>query len=148
MYMAIASAGSFVVQLAQFSSAIYWGLAVTLVISGVRALWNNDAHFCTARPVLQKSLGGAFLLGASTSIAISPCCTPILVAIGALSSTTGTSGIIGLTLAYAIGHTAPALALFMLANAVQLPGFAYQHAAGTVTAGITIALGLYYAVLA
>ena len=146
--VAIASAGSLVGELARFSSMIYWGLAVTLVVSGVRAASSGDAHVCADRTALETSHGSAFLLGVSTSIALSPCCTPILLAIGASSSSLGTIGVFGLAFAYAVGHIAPALALLIIANAIKRSTFAFQHAAGTVTAGITIALGLYYAVLA
>lgn len=148
MSLAMASIGSLLMQLARASSVIYWILSITLVVSGCRALWFGGEDTCSAHGRSIKSAGAAFLLGAGTSMAISPCCTPILIALGALSSSLRMGSVVGLIAAYTIGHLAPVLMVYVAANTVSDAVSRYRDAAATVGAAVTIALGLYYAVLA
>lgn len=149
MSAAVASTGSLLMQLARASSIVYWGLAVALVVSGARTLWRGETHTCSTHDRSTRTAGSAFLLGAGTSMAISPCCTPILVAFGALSgSSLGAATVAGLVAAYMIGHLAPVLFVYAAANAANDLVARYRDAAVTVGAAVTIALGLYYAALA
>lgn len=150
VYLGIASAGSAAMRLAQASSAIYFILAVVLIVSGAVTLWRGSTHACVSGDRRASTLGAAFFLGAATSTTISPCCTPILVGLGALSATSaGTASIVALVSAYTVGHIAPLLGLSLMAAGTErkiTP--AYRVAAATVSAAVTIALGVYYAVLA
>lgn len=147
--VAIAFIGSLLMQLARASSIVYWVLSIALLVSGCRALWRGGEQACSAHGRSINGVGAAFLLGVGTSMAISPCCTPILIALGALSSSSmRAGGLVGLVSAYTIGHLAPVLLVYVAAKAANDAISRYRGAAATVGAAVTIALGLYYAVLA
>ncbi|MBV8639364.1 MAG: hypothetical protein JO322_14890 [Candidatus Eremiobacteraeota bacterium] len=146
---AIASIGSLLMHLARASSVIYWLLSAALVLSGSLALWRGGEHSCATYQHSINGCGAAFFLGAGTSMMISPCCTPVLVALGALSAPSfGASGVAGLVSAYTLGHLAPAVLLYLVASAANDLISRYRDAVATVGASVTLALGLYYAVLA
>ncbi len=146
---AIASIGSLLLQLARISSIVYVVLAIALLLSGFRALWRGGEHTCHADERSIRNLGSAFLFGAGTSMAISPCCTPVLIGFGALSGVSlSAAGVAGLVAAYTAGHVAPVLLAYAGAHSIQSTVFQYRDATATIAAAVTIALGLYYAVLA
>ncbi len=147
--VAIASIGSLLIHIARFSPLVYWSLSFSLVVCGARGLWLGGGHACGRRDGSIPSTGGAFLLGAATSTTISPCCTPVLIAFGALGGASLTpERVVALMAAYLAGHIAPALLLYTSATAARAMTAVSRDAAATVAAAVTIALGLYYAVLA
>ncbi len=149
VYMAVATVGSVVIRLAQATSVIYYLLALALIVGGIVQLVRDHDHGSSAQPRHVPSFGAAFLLGAATSSTVSPCCTPILLGLGALSATTsGISTVAGLVVAFTVGHIAPVLVLFGAAGLLKSLLSNHGGAVATVAAAVTIALGCYYAVLA
>ena len=144
VYIAVASAGSLLVRLVQVSSVTYWIFALVLIVSGTFELLRNHKHRCVDGLRRPPSLGAAVLLGAATSMTVSPCCTPILLGLGALV----TRNLTGLIIAFSVGHLAPLMILFGAAGGLKRMLLSHQEAVRTVTAAVTIALGSYYALIA
>ena len=99
----------------------------------------------------QDSIGGPFLVGAASALVISPCCTPAIAVIIAISDSIGRPyyGMI-LLIAFSLGHAAP-LFIAGLANTraqrwlVQLTTL---QSPAIVSGSLMIALGCYYGVVA
>jgi cytochrome c biogenesis protein CcdA len=131
-------------------------LAGALVGGGCIALvrarpLDANHHRCEPRGTRERhSLGAAFLLGASSALVVSPCCTPV---VGAVAATTTALGnpLMGAALlaAFALGHALPLIGVGQLRALVErgVPPAAAQ-APAIVSAVLMIALGLYYGMLA
>jgi cytochrome c-type biogenesis protein len=95
------------------STFVYGALAVALAIGALwtvlRATPQACAHDHTGPPA---SYGAIFVLGASTSLVFSPCCTPLMVSVAsvalALSRPMQGAAILA---AFGLGHALPLLAL-------------------------------------
>jgi cytochrome c biogenesis protein CcdA len=139
------------------SHAMYLILAAGLIVGGgialVRAAPSNE-HACVRdapRPAAPRSLAAIFLLGACSTLVISPCCTPIVTTIVATSTAIGqplTGGI--LLLSYALGHALPLLFAGHFGGRLAriFPGHGSTQAVAIVGAVLMLALGCYYGVLA
>lgn len=136
------------------SGAAYAVLAAALAASGVvtlaRARVGSHAHAC-AGSGRGASLGGAFLLGASGALVVSPCCTPVVAAIAGLTlaSGHGRDGI-ALLVTFACGHVAPVIAAGALGARLSagLRRFAASQAPPVVAGSLMLALAAYYGILA
>ncbi|GAC1388857.1 MAG: hypothetical protein NVSMB31_03760 [Vulcanimicrobiaceae bacterium] len=125
LVLAYASFGIFATLLGRItllSGAIYCTVGLVLAASGIVTLARPQKQSCGndhgRSP--ERSLGAVFLLGASFALVISPCCTPIVVAILAYC-----------TQVHSVGYGASLLALFALGHAVPIFVVAFG------TAGLT-----------
>ncbi|MEA2721266.1 MAG: Cytochrome biosis protein transrane region, partial [Candidatus Eremiobacteraeota bacterium] len=97
------------------------------------------------------SAGGVFLLGASSALVVSPCCTPVVAGIAGLTLASGHSAAgISLLAVFACGHVLPVLAAGALGTRLSA---ALRHAAAlqapSIVAGsLMLALAAYYGTLA
>ena len=141
------------------SNAIYVVLAIGLIGGGclmlVRAVPNRTAvHACTAHGAprdAHRSLGAIFLLGATSALVISPCCTPIVAAVVATSTAIGKPLVgVGLLFSFAAGHSLPLFFAGNIGALVQrmIPHYVTAQAPAIIGAVLMLALGIYYGVLA
>jgi cytochrome c biogenesis protein CcdA len=156
-YVVLGAAAGALGTLWSASRLVYAALAIVLAVAGFATLQHGGgaphvhqgAHAHSARA--QASLGGTFLLGASSAIVVSPCCTPIVAAIAGLTTASGHMGPgVALLAAFAGGHAVPIVFAGALgsgvANAVR--HVAASHASATVAGTLMLALAAYYGVLA
>lgn len=151
LYASLGAAAAVVLHDAAFSTAAYYGMAAVLGVSGILQLCRQPACDHRTPESRARGVGGAFLLGASSGISISPCCAPV---VGAIASFAGAGGDPAggalLLICYASGHSLP---LFMAAvgaggvNAV-IARHSLRSAASLLAATLMLALCAYYAVLA
>jgi thiol:disulfide interchange protein DsbD len=139
------------------SRLVYAALAIVLAASGVVTLLRRDhaahphADPAAANAGAQASLGGTFLLGASSAFVVSPCCTPIVAGIAGLTTASGHTGVgVALLAAFACGHALPIVSAGALGTRVArcLRGVAASHASAVVAGTLMLALAAYYGVLA
>jgi len=139
------------------SRVVYAALAVVLAVAGVATLLRGDgashehesAH--THAAGARASLGGTFLLGASSAFVVSPCCTPIVAGIAGLTTASGHTGVgVALMAAFACGHALPVVSAGALGTRVSrgLRRVALTHASAIVSGTLMLALAAYYGVLA
>ncbi len=126
------------------SSLDYELTALGLCIAGVYALLID-------RRATKASASAGFALGALCASAASPCCTALIAPIAIAAAAAGRPAHAALLMAcYALGHVLPVAAVAAWARMRRasngLP--AYLAALRTVAATVTLATGLYYAVLA
>jgi cytochrome c biogenesis protein CcdA len=104
-----------------------------------------------ARPGAYRSLGAVYLLGASSALVVSPCCTPVVAGIVAVAAATG-KPVVGcaLLIAYALGHAVPLIAAGTLSRVAHrlIPSTIGGQAPAIVGAILMMALGAYYGMLA
>ena len=136
------------------SAATYTVLAAAFAIGGVvtlaRAGRSGRAHG-HAPANRSASLGGAFLLGASSAFVASPCCTPVVATIAGLTLTSGHSADgIALLGAFACGHVAPVVAAGALGTRLSaaLRELADSQGPAIVAGSLMLALAAYDGVLA
>ncbi|MDQ2871523.1 MAG: cytochrome c biogenesis protein CcdA [Candidatus Eremiobacteraeota bacterium] len=151
-YSAFGAISSLLGRFAVLSHAMYWAIAGALLVGGCASLWKG-APECghASAPKGASSFGGAFLLGASFAFVVSPCCTPLLLAILAYSNAMGDPAYGSLLLAsLALGHAAPVLAVGLGASATGtfVERLALKQGTAVVSAALMLALAGYYLVLA
>lgn len=150
VYAAFGASASLFVRSIDLSEIIYAVIAAALGVSGIAMLWReHGAHQHGAAPA--PSNAGAFLLGASSAFVFSPCCTPLMLAIVAFSSSAGKPLFAAAALAaFALGHASPALALGTAAANVAKRAVAVGHSecVRIVGGALLLAMAGYYAVLA
>ena len=146
-YCCLGLGSSFVAALVRHSSLFYLVLAGFLCISGIRALVGN-APRCEHTGTRSLSAGGIFLMGASFAFIVSPCCTPIVLAVGTLSASPVYAA--GIMAAFAAGHGITMLAALAGIQTMKrrLFGGSLISAAPAFSGTLLLALGAYYAVLA
>lgn len=145
------AAGSFAMSAIKLSTGIYLVLAVALFAGGMATLCAPDAcgslHPCSGR----VRWSAPFLLGSSSALIVSPCCTPLLLAIAAYSSAAD-APIAGAVLCavYGAGHALPLMAAALSAGSIGsiFERLLLRRAASAVSGGIMLALAGYYGVLA
>lgn len=156
-YLALGFAAGLLGAVASVSNCLYAVLAAALIGAGcvalVRAEPRSASHDCAAagHDHPPRSIGGAFLLGAAGAFILSPCCTPFVGAIAATSTAVGKplTGAL-LLLSFALGHALPLVGAGSLGPLFEkfVPRAFPAQAPAIVSAVLTIALGLYYGVLA
>lgn len=134
----------------QNSEIVYAVIAGALAIGGFVPLVRSR---CAHLPRRQQGPGasGAFVLGASMALVVSPCCAPVLLALSAYAAQFGNAGHGALlVVCYAAGHALPLIALGFAAHKVASVFTALANARATilVTSAVMLALAGYYAVLA
>jgi cytochrome c biogenesis protein CcdA len=151
-YVALGLAAGALGRLWSTSSAIYLGLAAALAAGGlVTLLRDSHAHAPAQARRVPVSLGGTLLLGASSALVVSPCCTPALAGIAGLTTLSGRTGEgLALLVAFALGHALPLLGAAALGAraAALLERVSASGAPAVVAASLMLALAAYYGVLA
>lgn len=169
------------------STLVYVVLAAALAVSGAVTLWNANGKACAHggeacahgdeacvhhgeeythhgeacvhdRGPQNTSLGGVLLLGASSVLVVSPCCTPVVAGIAGLTFASGRSfDGAALLAAFACGHAVPLIAAGALGSrssslvrriARRFPYGAVAQAPAVVAGSLVLALAAYYGVLA
>lgn len=126
------------------SSLAYDLTALGLCVAGVYALLVD-------RRASKASTSAGFALGALCASAVSPCCTALIVPIVVAAAAAGQPAHAALLMAcYSFGHVIPASATAIWARMRKTSGSAsvFLSALRTVAAAVTLATGLYCAVLA
>ncbi|MBV9407553.1 MAG: hypothetical protein JO164_01935 [Candidatus Eremiobacteraeota bacterium] len=149
-YVALASLAAAIGTLWSASHLLYAGFAVLLAVAGAVSLVRADGKRVCARHA--HGAGGApFLLGASSALVVSPCCTPVVAALAGLTALSGHAAAAAmLSVAFAFGHGLPLIAAGMLGGKLA-PLFARAAAAqapAIVSGALLLALAAYYGVLA
>jgi cytochrome c-type biogenesis protein len=151
-YIAIGTVSAFIMRLALWSPWIYAALATLLGVMGLRSVLSSETKACShndAEPPA-ASLGVVFLIGCSFGLVVSPCCTPVVATLAALTGSAGDPVFSGVVLgAFALGHAAPLLAATFAAGNIRLIiRHAFEVPIAVVSGALMIALAGYYALLA
>jgi thiol:disulfide interchange protein DsbD len=153
---AVGSAANALGALWSASPVVYAALAVALLAGGIatllRALPVVGAHACHPRGSRGTAgLGGVFLLGASSVLVVSPCCTPVVAGIAGLTIATGRAfdGVLLLAV-FACGHVVPVALAGSLGDRLgaAVRRLAASQAPGIISGSLMLALAAYYGVLA
>ena len=155
-YVLLGAAAGVVGALWSASRIVYAALAVVLAVAGILTLLRGGAspeHECAAGrdAGARASLGGTFLLGASSAFVVSPCCTPVVAGIAGLTTASGrTADGVALLAAFACGHVLPIVVAGALGTRVarSLRSLTASHAPAVVSGTLMLALAAYYGVLA
>ena len=140
------------------SWAAYALLAVVLGVAGLFTLLRGDGsrHDCSQHAPggarMRVGIGGTLLLGASSALVVSPCCTPLVAGIAGFTMTNGGHAIAGVALlaTFACGHAMPVIGAGALGSriAFAMRGIAASHAPSVVAGTLMLALAAYYGALA
>lgn len=134
----------------RWSSLLYGGLALLLGGLGLRALFASDDECVTKAHSSQDSSGLWPACGIGMGLVISPCCAPALlgVLIQARASASLALGVAAVA-AFAFGQLVPLAVLGILSGSCANLWHRWNISSmiGTVTSGLLLALGAYYAVL-
>jgi cytochrome c-type biogenesis protein len=149
VYLATAFAGATVARLMSASWFIDVAAALALIGFGIGTLLRSGVHECRPQPSALRGNGSSFFLGCFSSLVVSPCCTPILLGLGSITSGVTTPlNLLLMVAAFTAGHLAPAAMIFAGCARLVHRFERYAQAMRTVNAGILIALGGYYGMLA
>jgi cytochrome c biogenesis protein CcdA len=150
-YAAFGAAASLLGQMRALQAWIYAVVAIAAIVGGAwqlvaaRPHVHGEPHVGTA-----PSLPGVALLGASFAFVVSPCCTPLVVAIAAYAANAADPWYgVALLATFALGHAVP---LFVTAlGGVRFGRFlgrvVHAQAVGIVSGALMLGLGAYYALL-
>jgi cytochrome c biogenesis protein CcdA len=139
-------------QVTALSQIIYVLVAIGLACGALITLIQQPhAHSDELKKPYGASAGAAFLLGASFTFVISPCCTPVLIGILAYCAQTHNVGFsVALLSAFALGHATPVIALASgvarISEAVRR--FNADEAFRVVSGALMLALSGYFLCLA
>ena len=156
-YVALGAAAGTLGTLWSASRFVYAMLAVVLAVAGMTTLLYGGGashvhrHAHARHTGAQASLGGTFLLGASSAIVVSPCCTPIVAGIAGLTTASGHAGQgVALLASFACGHALPIVFAGALGTRIAsaFRHVAASHASATIAGTLMLALAAYYGVLA
>lgn len=152
VYAAFGAIAPLLGQVTRFSGCTYAMIAVALSAAGCLTLWRGH-NGCAHEPGRHGGggSGGAFLLGGSCALVLSPCCAPLVLGILTYASGSSTVGYAsGLLACFALGHALPVLAVGFGVNGITqlLQRHAVLQASCVVSASLMLGLGGYYAVLA
>lgn len=161
-YVVLGAAAGALGALWSASRLVYAALAIALSVAGIATLLRggggSHVHEASAADDAgtgtnagRASLGGTFLLGASSAFVVSPCCTPIVAGIAGLTTASGHTGTgVALLATFACGHALPVVSAGALGTRVAraLRHLAASHAPAVVSGTLMLALAAYYGVLA
>jgi len=157
---AVGFAGGLLGRLGAASQTLDIVLAAALIVGGVHALVRAEPHAhehdaageAAAAPTeSRRSIGAVFLLGAASALVVSPCCTPVVATIAAMTTSTGEPLFGALLLAlFGAGHALPLLLAGQVGAALTrwMPLRSHAQAPAIVSAVLMLALGGYYALIA
>ena len=115
--------------------------------------WHDDgARDRCGAARMRVGMGGTLLLGASSALVVSPCCTPLVAGIAGFNMTNGGHAVAGAALlaTFACGHAMPVIAAGALGSRIALAirRLAASHAPSVVAGTLMLALAAYYGTLA
>jgi cytochrome c biogenesis protein CcdA len=150
-YVCLGTAASALQALHIWSTWVYVSLAILLCVGGVMTLFGRHAHDVSVRQRSAAGGGSAFLVGATSVLVMSPCCTPIVAGIAGLTIMSGRAAEgVALLASFALGHAAPLAGAALLGDRVRR--IAHRLTASAVSAVIAgtlmLALAAYFATLA
>ena len=157
-YVALGVAAGALGALWSTSRLVYAALAIILAVAGLATLLrgggdgshvHGNAHADAVGA--RTSMGGTFLLGASSAFVVSPCCTPIVAGIAGLTTASGHTGVgAALLAAFACGHALPIVSAGAIGTRIAsaFQPLASSHASAVVGGTLMLALAAYYGVLA
>ena len=146
-YAGLACIASLAGRIGLLSAYVYAALGCALVVTALCAIARSPREHCCNR---MQSAGSCFFLGASFALMVSPCCTPVVLAIIAYCSAAGNVAYGSVLLAcFALGHAVPLFALGVGAQRItRLTMSATGREAYRLGSSILmLALGAYYLVL-
>lgn len=155
-YAAIGAALVAIADVVEIAAWVYGAVAIALVVGGLWTVARAHAHTDTCEhapqaPPGRTTLARTALLGASFAFVVSPCCTPIVLAVVAATTTWG-GPLHGAELLafFGLGHSLP-LVVSGVAGA-RIAAWAARRrldqAVAIASGTMMFALGLYYAALA
>jgi thiol:disulfide interchange protein DsbD len=156
-YVVLGAAAGALGALWSVSRFVYAAMALVLAVAGLATLVRGaggphpHAEEDHADRSARASTGGTFLLGASSALVVSPCCTPIVAGIAGLTTGAGHAAAgMALLAAFACGHAVPVVSAGALGAraAGALRHLAASHAPAVVAGTLMLALATYYGVLA
>jgi cytochrome c biogenesis protein CcdA len=152
-YVALGLVAGALIAIAGASRLTYGALSAGLAIGGLVTLFGGrDLCSCHDRSRRRPtSAGGAFLLGASGTLVVSPCCTPLVAAIASLTIFAGHTREGTLLLGtFALGHVVPLALCAALGSrfGTVLARITVPHAPAIVAGTLMLALSAYYGLLA
>jgi cytochrome c-type biogenesis protein len=148
-YALLVATASLIGKLMAFSRSIYLALALGFVAFGLQALIVRRSCSHAARQ--RTSSTGALLSGTALGLVLSPCCSPVIAMLAAVSASSGSLAIsVSCGLAFAAGHVAPLLTVGFGFSAVKrfAPVHAFSGAGTTISGGLALALAAFYGLLA
>jgi cytochrome c biogenesis protein CcdA len=134
------------------SRVIYGVLAAASLSLGLWTLVRSHGGACCnhVEQRVRAPLGGTFLSGAALGFVVSPCCTPMIAAMAALSAASGGGALMATFAAFALGQVVPlaviAAGYDRAARAVQR--FGARGSVAVVNGALLVAVGGYYGLLA
>jgi cytochrome c biogenesis protein CcdA len=146
-YLALANVAAVLTRVLGLSQVSYWAMSAILIVCAIVTLLRADRHRCYSRQNTDEPLGGAFFLGLSSCLVLSPCCTPVIAGFGVYATGHALNPCM-LVVSFCAGHVAP------LAIGVASSGYLarisrkFATASATVSAGLLASMGAYYALLA
>ncbi|MHB8147627.1 MAG: cytochrome c biogenesis CcdA family protein [Vulcanimicrobiaceae bacterium] len=147
-YLALGLAGSALSLIIHMSSWLYAVVSALLLLAGARSIFVARKTAVCKCADDHLSLGSGFMLGASFALVISPCCTPIIVAIVGFGQAYGDWTFAGIsTLSFAVGHAVPLIVAGFASVALRERLLQYSQAASVVSGTLLVGLAGYYAVL-
>jgi len=150
-YGAFAVVGGLMAATLRFSSWIYDAVALAMLVGGLSTLLRCKRHAHDSAVKETDPSGSAFLLGFTTSLVISPCCTPVLTGIVAYASGTNNAPFAAACIvAFGTGHALPIFTIGAAATSVHriAANVKVESALSTVTGALMFAIAAYYLVLA
>ncbi len=150
-FSTLGAAATLLAQALRHSAFIYAFLAAALAAAGIITLWRETPECRPSHARSRASLGSVFLLGASSALVLSPCCSPVVAGVVAYSAAAG-DPLYGAAMlsVFSLGHMLPVIAAAVSANkAVTILKRLTVVRAGAVLSGsLMLGLAAYYAVLA
>jgi cytochrome c biogenesis protein CcdA len=134
---------------ARYSSIVYAAMACAFAIYGLRTLLAGAAR-CEHHQRPNVSSGGAFLLGSSFALVLSPCCAPMLAGISMLAASGSPSLRLALIGAFFVGHCVPLAAAAAGTSALQhLDRYLSAETPVAIVGGaLMLSMSAYYLLLA
>jgi len=148
-YGVLAVTASVIGALVTLSPFVYLALALCFLAMGLRTL--TGPQRCERRRPGAATPGSALLAGGALGLVFSPCCAPV---IGVMATVAAASGSFSASLlavfAFTVGHISPlaAAGVGLKISDRFLLSHTFDAAMGTVGAGLSLALALYYGLLA
>jgi cytochrome c biogenesis protein CcdA len=149
-YLAISFGVGVAVDVTRAASIVYVIFSAALLVLGTRMLLRGDTCADRAHGCAQAHPSGAFSLGAASALNVSPCCTPVLLAVSAVTAADGdVASRLLLLAAFVAGHAGPLFVAVPLARVFEraAAGWRLGAAPAVVASALTIALGAYYGLL-
>ena len=146
-YLLLANVAALLTRALSLSYVFYWVMSSSMVVAALVTILRSEQHQCKAADQSVETLGGAFLLGISSCLVLSPCCSPVVAGFGAFSTSSAVTPNL-LVVAFCVGHFAPLIS--GAASPRILPRFSgvFAGAGAIVSAGLLACMGVYYGLLA